>query len=153
MRVAKTYEICQVCGMRAAEHLRGPRQLAIRRGVRVTIEDDEFYRCYRCGETYQPVELARQTEAKLQALRQELADLLRPEQIRAIREKYGLSQAQMEKLMGLGAKHLVKWEQGTAVPNRAADTLLRVMDRFPAVVMYLAKERHLRLKKPARAQG
>jgi len=38
--------------------------------------------------------------------------LLAPEEIRSIRARYGLSQAELERMLGLGAKTVVRWEPG-----------------------------------------
>ena len=74
----KKNELCLVCGAMTAELVKGPRKLLVKRGVHVTLDDDEFFQCCQCGETYQPIELARKTEARLAAIRQEMADLLAP---------------------------------------------------------------------------
>lgn len=65
--------------------------------------------------------------------------LLAPEEIVELRRKYGLTQAQLERLIGAGEKTVVRWERGTVSQNRTADTLLRVLRDFPDVVAHLAK--------------
>lgn len=41
--------------------------------------------------------------------------LLGPHEIRAIRERYRLSQADFERLLGTGPKTVTRWERGTVV--------------------------------------
>jgi putative transcriptional regulator len=55
-------------------------------------------------------------------------------EVRAIRQKMGLSQRQFAPLLGVSMSGLRKWEQGQRRPMGAAATLLRVMDRAPATV-------------------
>jgi hypothetical protein len=57
--------------------------------------------------------------------------LLSPAQITAIRETLGLSQADLEKALGIGPKTVVRWEKGTVRQSRAADRLLRILAAHP----------------------
>ncbi len=75
-----------------------------------------------------------------------------PDAIVALREKYGLTQAGLERLIGAGEKTVVRWERGTVAQNQTADTLLRVLDAHPDVVAQLAKERGVELRKRAPAR-
>jgi HTH-type transcriptional regulator/antitoxin MqsA len=65
--------------------------------------------------------------------------LLTPQDIRRIREKYGLSQARLESLLRTGPKTVVRWERGTVFQSAAADTLLRLLDDDPAILEALAR--------------
>jgi HTH-type transcriptional regulator/antitoxin MqsA len=67
--------------------------------------------------------------------------LLMPDEIREIRQRYGLSQADLERLIGAGPKTVVRWERGTTFQNRTADTLLRVLRDHPEVMAELTRER------------
>jgi HTH-type transcriptional regulator/antitoxin MqsA len=64
--------------------------------------------------------------------------LLSAKKIKALRERLGLSQSAFEQLLGVGPKTVVRWEKGTVFQNNATDSLLRVVDRFPEVVRFLA---------------
>jgi len=46
---------------------------------------------------------------------------------RRFRESKGWSQHELERLLGTGAKTVVRWEKGTVCQSRAADRLLRLL--------------------------
>lgn len=55
--------------------------------------------------------------------------------VKAIRERLGLSQARFAALMGVSARTLQNWEQGRREPEGPAKALLRVVDRQPEAVL------------------
>jgi putative transcriptional regulator len=58
--------------------------------------------------------------------------------IRAVRERSGLTQVQFAATFGIGLGTLQKWERGERRPSGAAKSLLRVMQAdLPAVVRVL----------------
>lgn len=59
----------------------------------------------------------------------------RPQDIRAIRELFGLSQAQFALLMGISVSTLQNWEQGRREPEGPAKALLRVAETHPEAVL------------------
>lgn len=74
--------------------------------------------------------------AILSTIRERL-DLLSPGQIRVIRLKYGLTDADMEHLLALQPGTLSRWESGEELQGKAADTLLREIAEQPEVVRSL----------------
>jgi len=101
--------------------------------------EDEFYRCANCGEElYRPGMMdvvMRRATAKIR----EEDGLLTPDQVRAVRRKYGLTQPDFERLLGVGANTVVRWERGTIPQGSAADSLLRLLDEFPENAAFLAR--------------
>jgi putative transcriptional regulator len=55
--------------------------------------------------------------------------------VRAIRRRYGLSQAKFAALMGISPATLRNWEQGRRKPEGSARVLLKVVDRHPNAVL------------------
>jgi len=55
--------------------------------------------------------------------------------IRAIRERFGMSQSQFAAFLCISVRTLQKWEQGQRSPDGAANTLLRIMQMEPEAVM------------------
>lgn len=110
-----------------------------------TIED-EFYRCPRCDEDVYLGGMVDESFRRAAAVIRAEDGLLGPDEIVALREKYGLSQAGLEGLIGAGEKTVVRWERGTVSQNKTADTLLRILADHPEVVKQLAAERGVRLK-------
>lgn len=58
----------------------------------------------------------------------------RPVDVKAIRQRLGLSQAEFAGRFGFPLKTLCKWEQGERRPSGAARVLLLVIDREPEAV-------------------
>lgn len=115
----------------------GPREIPIR-GTTVVVSG-QFYRCSACGEELVDLD-------QLDAARRAAADaltasegLLRPEQIRALREELGFSQAAFEKALGLGSKTMVRWETGKVMPTQSMALLLLLLRRDPSAMTFLMK--------------
>ena len=63
--------------------------------------------------------------------------LLTPEEIQAIRERFGPTQAEFARLTGIGEAIISRWERGRILPNRAMDRYLRLLDHNRANVTLL----------------
>jgi HTH-type transcriptional regulator/antitoxin MqsA len=141
-------EMCGICGG-TATLVEEPHTMSMA-GRPVTYED-RFYRCSQCGEAYYNGTMATESFRRAAAVIRAEDGLLGPDEIVAIRAKYGLSQAALEQLIGAGEKTVVRWEKGTVAQNKTADTLLRVLADHPDVVAQLAGGRGVVLRKPKRA--
>lgn len=60
---------------------------------------------------------------------------IKPEQIKEVRRKTGLSQSRFADRLNLNVATIRNWEQGRTRPDGAALTLLTVIDREPKMVM------------------
>ena len=58
----------------------------------------------------------------------------------AIRHRSGLSQSKFCTLYGLNVRTLQNWEAGNAVPDAAATTLFRLIDRAPITIASILSE-------------
>lgn len=97
----------------------------------------EYSTCLGCGEVFfGPGEMDRAMQAASSVVR-DAEGLLHPQEIRAIREGLDLSQAEFERLLGVGPKTVVRWEKGTVFQNGATDSLLRLLRDVPACEGYL----------------
>jgi HTH-type transcriptional regulator/antitoxin MqsA len=109
-------------------------------GQRSAVVDVTRSRCNDCGEIfYTPDQMDAAQRAVAEELRHQ-EGLLGPMEIREIREKYRLTQAQFEQLLGIGPKTVVRWERGTVCQNRTADELLRIIRDIPEAFEYLARK-------------
>src|SRR4051812_40593309 len=126
---------CYLCGNQA-QLVREPREVPM--GARRVRIEDEFYRCAECGETFYLGGMMDETSRRAATALRQQDGLLEPDEIRALRSAYGLSQADLERLIGAGEKTVVRWEKGTVAQNATADTLLRVLRDHPGVVAKLA---------------
>jgi putative zinc finger/helix-turn-helix YgiT family protein len=89
--------------------------------------------CPNCGERYfGPTAVRAQHAAVCRTL-----GLLTPDEIQAIRERIGPTQAEFAKLTGIGEATISRWERGRILPNRAMDRYLRLLDRNFANVTLL----------------
>jgi HTH-type transcriptional regulator/antitoxin MqsA len=138
-------EHCWLCGAPASLVTEGRRIPMLARDV---VAEDRFYRCTACGEEFYGGGMMDATLRKATSTIQEQDALLKPEEIRAIRTSYGLTQAALETLINAGCKTVVRWEHGTVAQNATADTLLRVLRDHPEVVARLAEERGVRVRLP-----
>ena len=66
--------------------------------------------------------------------------LLQPEEIKKIREKYGLSQISFSRLLGFGDKTVTRYERG-ALQDEAPDTLIASADNPQAMISILQKKK------------
>ena len=58
-----------------------------------------------------------------------------PSDVKAIRNKIGLSQSAFAGLLGVSVRTLQEWEQGRRTPKGPAQALLRVADRHPEALL------------------
>ncbi len=96
-------------------------------------------RCSACGEAWYTHEQAMASSRARAAVLRKHAGLLTPDDIRALRDRFGLSQAQLETVLGTGPKTVVRWEKGTVCQSRAADRLLRLLAATPENLRTLAQ--------------
>lgn len=137
-------EECHVCGG-AAHIVSDPVEMHI--GSRSTKVAAARMRCAKCGEEFfLPGQMELAQKAASSQLRSELG-LLGPEDIRLLRLQYDLTQVDLERLLGVGAKTVVRWERGTVFQNQATDALLRVIRDVPEAAMYLAQSRGIAIRR------
>ena len=122
-------------------------------GRRVARVEVERYKCADCGEAFYSPD---QAEAALRAASDQIRkqeDLLSPDAIKKIRVYHDLTQAEFERVLGVGPKTAVRWERGTVFQNRATDRLLRVLAAVPAAFEFLAQESGVHPAKAPAASG
>ncbi len=95
--------------------------------------------CANCEEEILDEQLDAQTLDMFYKQYRRLEKLLMPEEIKAIRQKYKLSQASFAKFLGFGEKTITRYENG-AIQDVCHDNLIRLMSSMDAFVL-LWKER------------
>jgi putative zinc finger/helix-turn-helix YgiT family protein len=108
------------------------------RGITVDV-DQEFFQCTECGERRVTRKQAAAAQEAANALLRKREQFLTPGEIREIRDGLGLTQEQLEQALGLGAKTVVRWENGRIIPQRSTDDLLRLIRRDPTALRFLAE--------------
>jgi len=106
---------------------------------RKTSVEVEGYRCASCGEVYFTPDQADTAQRLAASVLRKKEGLLAPEDIRAIRKRLGLTQADLERLLGVGPKTVVRWERGTVFQSSSVDRLLRVVAELPEAARILTR--------------
>ena len=105
--------------------------------VKVHVENIPVRKCEGCGETYSGPDAARmEHEVICRTL-----GLLRPDEIRTIREGLGWTQQKLADLTGFGIASVSRWEQGRLVQNRSCDRFLQALRDCPELSKYLEAKR------------
>lgn len=125
---------CPCCGQRTMGRVTRTVTTRVRHEgrepIEVTVEDVPAWRCTNpdCKPPHpddailEDAEAAeRITEACYRAL-----GLLTPAEIRANRERLGLTQQELQEYLGLGSNSLSRWESGRVYQSRSHDMLLRI---------------------------
>lgn len=108
-------------------------------GQHVHVARTSHLRCPQCGEVVLRHHEARQLrERAFEQFRQEHR-LLSAEEIRAIRERFELTQGAFAQLLRLGSNTISRWESGRTVQTAALDVLLRLIRDLPGSLDYLRK--------------
>lgn len=110
---------------------------------------EELYRCGVCGEEEYSFEQVVAAERRASEVYREQNGFLQPDEIAGLRRRWGVTQAQLEGALGVGRKTVARWEAGRVLQSRALDNLLRVIDRFPAVLGFLAERQGAALQPAA----
>ena len=88
-----------------------------------------FFRCDRCGDDQCTVEQRDTMEKSAHAAIRAAHGLLAPREIKALRERLGLTLAQLGELVYGVPKGLIEgWEKGRYLQNRDADAMLRSLE-------------------------
>ena len=67
--------------------------------------------------------------------------LLKPEEIRRIRKKLGLTQTEAGQMIGGGPRAFQKYESGDLLPSRAISSALTLLDHDPKALTLLKKQK------------
>lgn len=108
-------------------------------GEEMAVSNATHLRCPKCHEVVLRMDEARKLRARaLDAYRGRYA-LLSADEIRSVRERLRLTQAQLARLLRLGGNTISRWESGRNVQTAAMDVLLRLIRDIPESLRYLKK--------------
>lgn len=127
---------CAICSSNNVKKIRD-RFAAKYVNAPIVLDSVEMYRCEDCGEAFLSPEQAKDVSKAVKAAARTRLGLLSPARILEIRRKLDLSQEELESLLGLGPKVVTRWENGRVLQSKAADDVLRVMERLPEAVSVL----------------
>jgi len=128
-------DACPSCGARM-KGVRG-RLSARVNGEEIAVPGAPHLRCPKCGEVVLRYDDWRLLDARGFEIYRKRYGLLSADEIRALRERLGLTQAALARILRLGNNTISRWEAGRNVQTAAMDALLRVIRDVPGSLDYL----------------
>jgi putative zinc finger/helix-turn-helix YgiT family protein len=128
-------DACPACGTMMKER-RGRLRLPVN-GEEIVVPSAAHLKCPKCGEIVLRSLEAKRLHEDAIAIYRKKQGLLSADEIRAIRERFGLTQAGLARLLRLGANTVSRWEAGRNVQTAAMDMLLRLIRDLPGSIDYL----------------
>ncbi|HEY1506572.1 MAG TPA: type II TA system antitoxin MqsA family protein [Stellaceae bacterium] len=113
----------------------------------IAVEDDRHLYCAACDSVSYRGAMLDESQRKIASALRKEDGLLTPDELRAVRLKYGLTQAEMEKILTIGPKTWVRWERGKVVQGRAADQIIRLIASNPDVLRQLMNSSDIKNEK------
>ena len=116
------------------------RRLAIRiNGEPVVLKSVPHRRCPRCREVLLTYEETGVVNRRALETYRRTHGLLSERDIRTIRNRLKLTQAQLSRLLRLGSNTVSRWEAGRNVQSASMDVMLRVLRDVPGALAYLRR--------------
>ena len=109
--------------------------------------DQPGWWCAKCGEGYFDDADMDARDMALADVKAEVEGVLKPAEVRRIREKTGLSQRAAGRVLGGGVHAFQKYESGSATVSDAMANLLRAIDKHPVVLRTLCKAKGVTARK------
>ena len=126
-----------VCPRTGAPMYRDVRPITLTyRGETITFDMPGWY-CDACDEGIHAGADMKLSDRMLNRLKAQADGLLGPAEIRRIRKKLDLTQAQAGQLIGGGPRAFQKYEAGDLLPGRAISSALVLLDHDPAALAVL----------------
>ena len=113
------------------------------KGRTFTVEGTSFSKCSACDAEIVLPWQARANDQLIRDFHREIDNLLMGDEIKRIRKKFSLTQADAAKLFGGGTNAFSKYERGEVIQSIAMDRLLRLVDTLPWAFEVLARITHL----------
>lgn len=101
----------------------------------------EGYRCDRCGADPIFPDQIKRNQTRIADAKRKADGLLSGMEILRIREHLRLTQKQAAEIFGGGEKAFAKYERGEVIQSAAMDSLLRLVDRHPALLAEVSRFR------------
>ncbi len=98
-----------------------------------------FSLCDACGSEQSNAAQLRANKRAMMAFKKRVDGLLTGAEVRALRERLGLSQAEAARIFGGGPVAFSKYESDDVAQSEAMDKLLRLADELPAAFVLLAR--------------
>jgi len=106
-------------------------------GEEISVSGLTFLKCQKCQEMILRLDESRKLREQAIELYRKKYHLLSGDEIRSLRERNDLTQAQFASLLRLGVNTISRWESGRNVQTSAMDVLLRLIRDVPGTLAYL----------------
>lgn len=106
-------------------------------GEEVSVPSSSHLRCPKCDEVVLRFSEARRLQEDAISVYRKKHGLLSADEIRAMRDRFGLTQGELARLLHLGANTISRWESGRNVQTEAMEMLLRLLRDLPGSLDYL----------------
>ena len=130
---------CAQCGKPGLTFRRRPEVFEYK-GTKLKIEDYGVFSCPTCGEEYLDDPLIMETESQIRNWQRQVDGLLTTDEIKTLRRKIGVTQAEFSRVLGGGPKSFAKYETGVVNQSEAMDQLLRLVRDVPGVWANLKRQ-------------
>ena len=128
-------DACPACGTPMVEK-RATLQLPVN-GEEIAVPAAAHLSCPKCGEILLRYQDSKRLGEDAIAIYRKKHGLLSADDIRAIRDRFDLTQADLAGLLRLGPNTVSRWESGRNVQTAAMDILLRLLRDLPGSLDYL----------------
>src|SRR5712692_630928 len=108
-------------------------------GEEIAVPESPHLSCPKCHEVVLRFDDARKLRQRALEIYRRKYGLLSDDEIRSIRERFGLTQAELARLLRLGANTISRWEAGRNVQTAAMDMFLRMIRDLPGSLDYLRR--------------
>ncbi len=119
---------CEKCGRFVETEIQKKSETLKVKGMDITLDVDTCV-CQACGATVFSPDVDDDSLKQFYRVYRARAGLLQPEEIRAIRGEYGMSQETFAKVLGLGAKTIARYENGSLQDEAQNNLILLMRDR------------------------
>lgn len=104
---------------------------------------EEYYYCKNCSHEWVSPAQLKESLAQVTAIKRRAQGFLAPQDIKALRERHGLTQKQAAIIFGGGDNAFSKYERGEIYPSAAMDKLMCLFDTIPEVKKRLIQQSDL----------
>jgi putative zinc finger/helix-turn-helix YgiT family protein len=106
-------------------------------GEEISVPSAAHLRCPACAEVVLRFQDSKRLSEDAIAIYRKKHGLLSADEIRALREQFDLTQANLARFLRLGANTVSRWESGRNVQTASMDMLLRLIRDLSGAIDYL----------------
>jgi putative zinc finger/helix-turn-helix YgiT family protein len=132
-----TDNACPECGTQMREK-RSSLKFPVN-GEEMAVSASPHLSCPKCHEVVLRFDDARKLRQRALEIYRQKYGLLSADDLRSIRERFGLTQTELARLLRLGANTISRWEVSRNAQTASMDMLLRMIRDLPGSLDYLRK--------------